>query len=205
VAQLYLDALADACPAPLVREGFLPALDLRAGRTQYVAAPSALKPFDVLAAGHAAIHHPDPLGQTETGLHRPHDLFHGGDVHSVAVEDLVAERDPLPGDHQSDADLLAVGPVVPAVAALRLRVPCGQALEVGTGDVVEQKVVLQSKELSEPFLEMHLNRLLVGQEPIQPAIESVFVHPLAGDPEQVVERSAAIPVLSDVQLARRLA
>ncbi len=52
---------------------------------------------------------------------------------------------------------------------------------------------------------MLLQRRLVGQEAIERAIAAVVVDPRGGQREQIVERRAPIPILCDVQLARRLA
>jgi len=105
--------------------------------------------------------------------------------------------------HQRETDLLAVGAVVAAVATRRERIPLGQPLEVRAGHVVEQQVVLQGEELPEARSQMLLDRLFVRQEPIQRAVEPIVVDPLGGQPEQILERGLAIPVLGDVQLARR--
>ncbi len=151
-AQLHLHPVAD--PLPVRRLGNLPGpfpqLALR--RADQVAPPGLLQPRDVLGAHHAAVHDPDALGQAVARLHRLDDLFDRRDVGAVPGEDLVAQRHPLAGHHQRDADLLAVGPVVAAVAARRQRVPLGQPLEVRARHVVEQQVVLQGEELAEPLL-----------------------------------------------------
>ena len=46
---------------------------------------------------------------------------------------------------------------------------------------------------------------LVRQQPIQRAVEPVVVDLLGGQAQQILQRRAAVPVLGDVQLARRLA
>ena len=53
------------------------------------------------------------------GLHRVDDGLHRSAVVGVAGEHLVAQREAVEGHHQGDADLLAVGPVIAAVAAPR--------------------------------------------------------------------------------------
>jgi hypothetical protein len=103
-------------------------LELALGGPDQVPAPRLLQPRDVLGARHAAVHHPDPLGDPVAGLHRLDDFLDCGHIDAVAREDLVAERHPLARHHERDADLLAVGPVVAAVAALRERVARRQPL-----------------------------------------------------------------------------
>jgi hypothetical protein len=94
----------------------------------------------------------------------------------VAGEDLVAQRESFFGDHQPDADLWAVAPGVARIAPLGDLAVLHVALEVGTRDVVEQQITLQPEEFTEPPLEVRLDRLLVGQEPIERGIESIGVH-----------------------------
>jgi hypothetical protein len=84
------------------------------------------------------------------GLHGAHDGLHGLGVVRVAGEHLVAQREAVEGHHQSDADLLAVGAVIAAVAALRQRVGLRLALEVGAGHVVQQHLVVDRKQLAGP-------------------------------------------------------
>ena len=182
-------------PGPLAQFTF--------GRTDQVAPPGLLQPSDVLGAGHPAIHHPDALGHSVARLHRSHDLFHGGHVGAIAGEHFVAQRHPLAGDHQGDADLFAVGPMIAAVAALGQRVALGQAFEVGAGHIVEQQVVLQREQLAQPAAQMLLEGLLVRQQPIQGAVETIVVDPLHWQPQQILQRGRAIPVLGDVQFAGR--
>ena len=69
-------------------------------------------------------------------------------VVGVAGEHLVAQREAVEGHHQGDADLLAVGPMIAAVAALRQRVGLRLALEVGAGHVVQQHLVVDRKQLA---------------------------------------------------------
>jgi hypothetical protein len=84
------------------------------------------------------------------GLHGVDDGLHGLGVVGVAGEHLVAQREAVEGHHQGDADLLAVGPVIAAVAALGQRVGRRLALEVGAGHVVQQHLVVDRKQLAGP-------------------------------------------------------
>ena len=80
----------------------------------------------------------------------------------------------------------------------------GQTLEVGTGHVVEQEVVLQRKQLTQPPAEVLFERRLVRQQPIQRAVETIVVDPLLRQPAQIFQRGGAIPILRDMQFAGRL-
>ena len=52
------------------------------------------------------------LARPYFALHRLDDLLDRGGVVAVAGEDLVAQGNPVAGDHQADADLEAVGAAV---------------------------------------------------------------------------------------------
>ncbi len=95
--------------------------------------------------------------------------------------------------------------MVAAVAAPGQRIGGGFALEISTGDVVEQQVVIERKQLAQALLQMRLERLLVRQQLVERAVQAVIVYPLLRHAEQIRQRRAAIPILGNVQLARRLA
>ena len=57
--------------------------------------------------------------------------------------------------------------MIAAVATLGLGIALGESLEEGTRDVVEQEVVLEVEELSQPLLEVLLDGSLVSQRPAQ--------------------------------------
>jgi hypothetical protein len=93
--------------------------------------------------------------------------------------------------------------MIAGIAALRLRVCFRLAFEIGAGDVVEQHVVVDREQLAAALGQMRFQRLLVHQQAIERAIEPVLVDRLVAELQQVAKRRAAIPVLGDVQLARR--
>ena len=123
----------------------------------------------------------------------------------VAGEHLIAERKAVERHDKGDQDLFAVGAMIAGVAALRLRVRFRLALEIGAGDVIEQHVVLNRKQLSASRRQMRLKGRLVREQAIKPTIEPILVDLLIAELQQVAKRRAAIPVLGNVQLARRLA
>ena len=118
---------------------------------------------EILLAHHAAIERPDALGLAITGLHRGDNLLQRRRIVAIAGEHFVTERQPAPRHHQTDADLLAVGPMVARVAALGQRIGVGLALEVRARYVVQQQIVLDGEQLAEPLLEKRLERRLVRQ------------------------------------------
>ena len=95
--------------------------------------------------------------------------------------------------------------MIPRIAALRLRVGFRETFKVCAGDVVEQHAVLDRKQFAAPLGQMRFQGRLVREQAIERAIEPVLVDLLVAELQQVAKRRAAIPVLGDVQLARRLA
>jgi len=66
----------------------------------------------------------------------------------IAGEHLVAQRKSIEGDDQSDAYLLAVGPVIAGIPALSEPVRFGLAFEICAGHVIEKHVVLDREQLA---------------------------------------------------------
>ena len=123
----------------------------------------------------------------------------------VAGEHLVAQGKAVEGHDQRDAHLLAVGPMIARVAAPRQRVCFGLALEICARDIVEQHFVLNRKQLAAAPGQMRFERLLVQNEMIEGAVKPVFVDLIVLKLQQIGKRRAAVPILGNVQLARRLA
>jgi len=90
--------------------------------------------------------------------------------------------------------------MIAGIAALRLRVRFGLALEIGAGDVV-----LGREQFAATLRQMRFEGRLVREQAIERAIEPVLVDLLVAELQQVAKRRAATPVLGNVQLARRLA
>ena len=95
--------------------------------------------------------------------------------------------------------------MIAGIAALRLRVRLRLALEIGAGDVVEQHVVVDCEQLSATLGQVRLQGRLVREQAIERTIEPILVDLLIAELQQIAKRRAAIPVLGNVQLARRLA
>ncbi len=123
----------------------------------------------------------------------------------VSLEDLIAQRDPSLGDDQADADLLAVRTAVAGVAPLGLRVFLFLPLEVGRGDVVQEDVVADSKELAEAFFQMLLDRIFVLHELVQCPVEPLRVNLLIRDAKQISQRTRLVKLFRDMELTRWLA
>jgi hypothetical protein len=120
----------------------------------------------------------------------------------IASEHLVAQRKAVEGHNKRDQDLLAIGPMIARVAALRLRVGLRLAFKIGARDVVQQHLVLNRKQLSASPRQMRFERLLVQEQMIKRAIEAILVDLLIPELKQIAKRRAAVPILGNMQLAR---
>ena len=145
--QLDLDALADLAPAARLGQLGGELAQLRLGRADDVAPPGLAQPRQVRA-----------LDMPRSAIHtRPTTPWRASmlstmvctvAVVGVAGEHLVAQREAIEGNHQADANLLAVGPVIASVAALRQRVGLRLAFEVGAGHIVQQHLVVDGEQLA---------------------------------------------------------
>ncbi len=95
--------------------------------------------------------------------------------------------------------------MIARVAALRLRIALSLPFKVGRGDVVQQHVVVQGKQLAHPPRQVRFERRFVRQQLVERAIQPVLVHQRLVQLQQIAQRRAPIPVLGNVQFARRLA
>ena len=107
-----------------------------------------MQPGDVLLARHPAVHDPNPLRHPEAGLHCLDDLLDRCYIHPVTGKDFVTQGNPLPCDHQSNADLLAVRTVIAAISPFGQRISLSLPLEIGARHIVEKQVVLEIEELT---------------------------------------------------------
>ena len=112
---------------------------------------------------------------------------------------------PVPRHHQRDAHLLAVSPMVAAVAAPGQPIAVGLALEVRARHVIQQQVVVELEQLSQALLRWVSSARLCGSRRSSARYSRSSLIRSAGTPEKILQRRAPIPVLGDVQLARRLA
>jgi hypothetical protein len=153
---------------------------------------------DVLLADHSPIHHPDAVGPPVFLLHGRDHLIDGRGVVAIAGEDLVAQRKAVLGDDQADQHLEAIGTAVAGVATPCQRIGRTLALEIGAGDIVEEQLVLQVEEVSQPLPQVAFQLVLVRQEMIEPRVEPVGVDFLDGDTQEITQGRAAIPGVLDV-------
>ena len=86
----------------------------------------------------------------------------------------MGQGEALAGQHQGNHDLFAVATMVTRVATLGQLVVVGQSLEIGTGQIVEQQIVIELKEGTEPFFDRVFDGILCLEELIERAIETVL-------------------------------
>ena len=84
----------------------------------------------------------------------------------VAGEHLVAQRKAVEAHLQRDQELLAVGPVIAGIAALRERVPFGLDFEICARHVIKQHLVVDREQLPCAMRQVRFERRLVGEQPI---------------------------------------
>jgi hypothetical protein len=109
------------------------------------------------------------------------------------------------GDHQPDADLFAVGPMVERVAVLGQGIAIGLALEIRAGHVVKQQIALNAEQLAQSILQKRFQRLFVRQNRVPCAIETLLVDLLRRNAQEIHKRAQGVIVFGDVQFARWLA
>lgn len=123
----------------------------------------------------------------------------------VASKHFVAQRKTIKGHDEGDAHLLAIGPMIAGVAALRQRIRFGLAFEIRARDIIEQHIVLDRKQLATAPRQMRFKGRLVHEQMIEAAIKAIFIDLLIAELQQIAECRAPVPILGNVQLARRLA
>jgi hypothetical protein len=138
-------------------------------------------------------------------LHRGDDGLQCPRVTHIAGKDLIAERKAVEAHNQRNADLLAVGPMIPGIPALGQRIGFGLALEIGAGYVIEQDLVLDRKQLAAAPGQMRFAGGLMVHALIERAIEAVLVDLTLVELQELAKRGAPIPIFGDVQFARGFA
>ena len=116
-ADLGFDPVAHLPPVPPIGELDGERLQLALARADQIAPLAGPQPGDGLGARHAAVHHPDAARLAVAALHRGDDLLDSRHVGAIAGEHLVAERYAVTRHDEANADLLAVAPMIAAVAA----------------------------------------------------------------------------------------
>ena len=95
--------------------------------------------------------------------------------------------------------------MVATVAAASEPIALGLALEIRARHIIQQELIVEIEQRSQALLEVGLQGLLVRQQTVERAVQPVIVDALGRHAQKIVQRRAAIPILGNVQLARRLA
>ena len=193
-------------PGPVILEQlFFKPLHLAAGRTRQILAATLSYRRQILFAHNAAIEYPDPSRLAILALYHAQHCLHGRDVAAVAVECFVTEREALVVDDQRDHQLLAVGPMIPGVAAANHRILFRRALHIRARQIVKKHVELGTEQHTVALFQMPLQFRLVRQDAVQAAIQTRVVDLAVFDLQKIVQRGRRIPALLDGQLAARRA
>src|SRR5258708_10264164 len=109
--------------SPIVlQQLFFKLLHLAARCSHQVLAAALADRRQVLLAHDAAIEYPDPPRLAIFAFHHAQHRFHARHVSTVAIERLIAEREPFAVDDQRDHHLLAVGTMIARVAPAHHRI-----------------------------------------------------------------------------------
>ena len=173
--EFNFDALPDLLPA-FIGDLSLHLPQQRLGRAHDVL-PAALADEGQVGLRHIApVHHPDAFGLAVLGLHLLDDPLHGGRVGRVAVEDFVAQGITIRGHDQGDHHLHAVAAAVARIAPLGLGIGRALALKIRAGQVVQEHVIGQLEELTQPLTQILLDGLLLLEQFIQAGVQPVGMY-----------------------------
>ncbi len=117
-------------------------------------------------------------------------------VDAVAGPDVVGDR-PASDHHHADDHLDVLRLAVPALAVLG-EVARPGALEVGTRDVVEDQIGLETEEVAEAVKQRHFDPVLGAEELVEGAVPGIELTGMDADP------AAAVP-MGDEPSARSVA
>lgn len=161
--------------------------------------------LQIVFADDPPIKHPDAPFVAVLGLDPLQHFLQRGHVGAIALEDLVAQRKALTGDHQRHDDLHAVGAMIAAVAAPGFGNLPGLAFKVGAGQIIEEDLAVRGEEILPAPLQMAEQRLLMlhrfVQRPVKPVLPS---HALVA-PQQDIHRRLSKPAFVNGELAPRRA
>ena len=120
-------------------------------------------------------------------------------VDAVAGPDMMGDRPA--GDHHHADDHLDVLRLAVAAVAVLGEVARPGALEVGTGDVVEDQVGLEAEEVAEAVIQRHFDAVLGLEELVEGAIPGVELTGMDADPAALVpmgDEASALAVADEV-------
>src|SRR5512135_3502062 len=129
------------------------------------------------------------------------DFLNRGMINTVTLPGMMGDR-PARHHHHADDHPHVLGFAVAAVAVLGEVVWAG-ALEVGTGDVVEDQLGLEAEEVAEAVVECHFDPVLGREELVEGAVPGVELAGMDADPAALVpveDEASALTVADEVGL-----
>jgi hypothetical protein len=189
---------------PVVLEQFFfKPLHLTAWRTRQILAATLSYRRQILLTHNAAIEDPDPACLAILALDHAEHRLHGRYVAAIAVECFITEWETLVVYDQHDHQLLAVGPMIPRVAAANHRILFRRAFHIRAGQIVKKNVELSSEQRAIALFQMPFQLRLVRKNAVQAAIRSRVVDLAFFYLQQIVQRRRRIPALLDGKFAAR--
>lgn len=104
----------------------------------------------------------------------------------VARQSTVHQWKAVSGYHQGQDNLLAVTAMISRITSARQVILLCQALEVGAGQVVEQKVVIKLEQRAESSFQILFDQILGRQQTIQCSVEMIPGHATVRDAEKIL-------------------
>ena len=157
--------------------------------------------LDVLLGDHAPVADEDQPAECEPLAQIFDDLLNCGMVDAIAGPDMMGDRPA--GDHHHADDHLDVLRLAIAAVAVPGEVVRPGALEIGTGDVVEDQVGLEAEEVAEAVVQGHFDAVLGPDELVEGAIPGVELTGMDADPSAWVpmgDEPSALTVTDEVGL-----
>ena len=142
-----LKPVLDHIPVFLLGKFRLKMPQLRFGRAHDIKRFTGPQKINAGLARHPPIYHPNTLRLSEASLHLTHNILHGCHIDPVSCEDLVIERQPFRRAHKPDAQLLAVGALVPTTTPGSLCVAKHLGFKIRAGDVVARDLDWPSRPI----------------------------------------------------------
>ena len=147
-----------------------------------------------LFGGDAAVHDPDSVRTSILCFDLFEKVFQGGLLTGVARHHLIGKRKALRGHHQGDDHLDAVRALVSAVAELTFPGERRVALEVGTGQVIEQDIKARLEQYLPALTKKREEGALVCQQLVQASVQGVIGQHPSRTAEQILHGAVFIPV-----------
>jgi hypothetical protein len=159
------------------------------------------KGLDVLIGDHAPVADEDDSTEREACAQVADDFLNRGMVNAVALPDMMGDG-PTRDHHHADNHLHVLRRAIAAVAVLG-EVVRTRALEVRTGDVVEDQLGLEAEKVVETVVQRHFDPIFGGEELVEGAVPGVELARMDANPAALVpvgEEASSLAVADEVGL-----